>query len=281
MRSVCLILLCAFLAFSLYFLGCQGKWLERIDNLIGNDRTEQLWWDNPTLLELLSSQGEIIGYLESCSRPSWICIYYLNRRQWSLCCTVPYNKDEHNGVVQPNYSLLGFGRVYSSGKSPKHNQQEKKTTMNVNYGTLALHFCYVSREMGPLSQLVIASTRPQFYHRKPKKSRRRCLYYPNSCASRQLLLQGGDISVNPGPAVNKPSAPRCSNCEKPVAKNHKRCICSVCFDVMHAKCSKVFDPKRVQSSVPMDWVCQRCTITLLPFMATTCHLLIQAARQNR
>ena len=79
------------------------------------------------------------------------------------------------------------------------------------------------------------------------------------------MLQGGDISVNPGPAVLKPSAPRCSSCERPVAKNHKRCICSVCFDVIHAKCSKIFDPKHLLSSVPKKWVCPQCTVTVLPF----------------
>ena len=105
----------------------------------------------------------------------------------------------------------------------------------------------------------------RFNHRKAKKSRGRCPYYSNSCASRQLLLQGGDISVNPGPAVLKPSAPRCSSCEKPVAKNHKGCICSVCFDVIHAKCSKIFDPKHVLLSVPKKWVCPQCTVTVLPF----------------
>jgi len=43
---------------------------------------------------------------------------------------------------------------------------------------------------------------PNFYHRKTKKTRARCLYYSNSTASRQLLLMGGDIAVNPGPVTS-------------------------------------------------------------------------------
>ena len=134
---------------------------------------------------------------------------------------------------------------------------------NSHYGTPYLIFACVSQEILHLASFF--STELRFNHRKPKKSRGRCLYYSNSCASRQLLLHGGDISVNPGHAVHKSSQPRCSSCEKPVAKNHKRCICSVCFDVTHAKCSKIFDPKHVLSSVPKEWVCPQCTITVLPF----------------
>ena len=35
----------------------------------------------------------------------------------------------------------------------------------------------------------------RFYHRKTKKTRAPCLYYPNSSASRQLLLKGGDVLI--------------------------------------------------------------------------------------
>lgn len=155
---------------------------------------------------------------------------------------------------------------------PKFVRQEKKlppdnlelgSVENQHYGTPNLIFACVSQETLHLAPFFFTGLR--FNHKKDKKSRRRCLYYLNSCAYRQLLLQCGNISVNPGPAVLKPSAPRCSGCERPVAKNHKRCICSVCFDVAHAKCSKISDPKHVLSSVPKEWVCPQCTVTVLPF----------------
>ena len=50
-----------------------------------------------------------------------------------------------------------------------------------------------------------------------------------------------------------------------MAKNHKQCICATCFDVTHAKCSKVFNPKYKSSSTPKEWVCPKCTISVLPF----------------
>lgn len=52
-----------------------------------------------------------------------------------------------------------------------------------------------------LFHLLLKDTR--FYHRKTKKTRAPCLYYPNSSASRQLLLRGGDVSVNPGPSTKE------------------------------------------------------------------------------
>ena len=111
-------------------------------------------------------------------------------------------------------------------------------------------------------------SRPRFVHRKPKLSRSQRLYYSRSCAARQILLQGGDIAVNPGPPTRKPTAPRCSQCEKPVAKNHKRCACSTWFDVIHAKCSKVFNPKYISSSAPKEWVCPKRTLSVLSFHTT-------------
>ena len=44
-----------------------------------------------------------------------------------------------------------------------------------------------------LFHLPLKDTR--FYHRKTKKTRAQCLYYPNSSASRQLLLRGGHVST--------------------------------------------------------------------------------------
>ena len=50
-----------------------------------------------------------------------------------------------------------------------------------------------------LFHLPLKDTR--FYHEKTKKTRAPCLYYPNSSAPRQLLVRGGDVSVNPCPST--------------------------------------------------------------------------------
>ena len=48
-------------------------------------------------------------------------------------------------------------------------------------------------------------------YRKPKRSKAPCLHYPNSCASRQVLLQGGDVATNPGPENSSSQFVRKSN----------------------------------------------------------------------
>jgi exonuclease III len=87
-----------------------------------------------------------------------------------------------------------------------------------------------------------------------------------------LLIQGGDIEVNPGPdhpkktTTNKRIIPKCPICEKSVKSNNKQLICKVCFDRTHVLCTgiSVF-VKRVKSSAPCSWICQSCTLAELPF----------------
>lgn len=163
---------------------------------------------------------------------------------------------------------------------PKFVRQEKKLQLdnlelgsveNQHYGTPNLIFACVSQEILHLAPFFFTGLR--FNHKKDKKSRRRCLYYLNSCAYRQLLLQGGDISVNPGPAVLKPSAPRCSGCERPVAKNHKRCICSVCAQrfLTQNTCCHLFQRNGFALSALSPF---------FHFIITTCFCLIPAVRVN-
>ena len=159
----------------------------------------------------------------------FLCVTY--RRQWHLCHVIPLNKGESTGIVEANYSLP---KVRSPGKKLRLDNLKLELVKNRHFATPNLIVACVSQEILHLAPSFFTGLR--FHHRKAKKPRGRCPYYSNSCASRQLLLQGGDILVNPGPPVLKPSAPRYSSCEKPVAKNHKRCICSVCFDVTNAKC---------------------------------------------
>ena len=112
--------------------------------------------------------------------------------------------------------------------------------------------------------LVVSSRRKAFAHRRPKTSSSRCLYYPNSCASRQLL-QGGDISVNPGPGQSSKTKKVTSStpspeCNKRVQTNYKHFICTKCFDLYHEKCTKY-----MQTCFPHEWICTQCLQAELPF----------------
>ena len=101
---------------------------------------------------------------------------------------------------------------------------------------------------------------------KGKRSHSRVSYYNYSTATFHLLLRSGDVEENPGPQNNKNlMALRCTECEKPVAKNHKQAICTECFDIMHAKCTRFLNLKAVSSTVPASWTCLKCTSNLLPF----------------
>ena len=222
---------CAFLAFLPYILGHGRKWLEVYDVSITDVRTKQSVWADSTFLDFFSDKNVIFDCLSFCSDQSWICICYTYRRQWHLCHVIPLNKGESTGIVEANYSLP---KVRSPGKKLRLDNLKLELVKNRHFATPNLIVACVSQEILHLAPSFFTGLR--FHHRKAKKPRGRCPYYSNSCASRQLLLQGGDILVNPGPPVLKPSAPRYSSCEKPVAKNHKRCICSVCFDVTNAKC---------------------------------------------
>ena len=67
-----------------------------------------------------------------------------------------------------------------------------------------------------------------------KRSKLPIIYYANTSATFNLILSG-DIEFNPGPGF---SAPKCTVCGNIVKINNKCLICSMCFDVVHAKCSK-------------------------------------------
>lgn len=103
---------------------------------------------------------------------------------------------------------------------------------------------------------------PVSTHRNHRKwSLSRIAYYGNSTATFHLL-RSGDVELNPGPDKNlttncnwKQKAPRCTACEKIVARNHKRCLCTICFDFTHVKCTRIFDVKSISSSTPNNWTC--------------------------
>ena len=83
--------------------------------------------------------------------------------------------------------------------------------------------------------------RRRYTHRKPKRTKSWCQYYSNSSALRQVLLQGGDISTNPGPTTLPTAAstgkPKCSICERTIARNHHTVQCWDCESQYHFKCA--------------------------------------------
>lgn len=54
-------------------------------------------------------------------------------------------------------------------------------------------------------------------------------------------------------------------CEKAVAKNHKRCVCTTCFDFTHVKCAQLINAKYVSARTPKEWICPECAISVLAF----------------
>ena len=104
-----------------------------------------------------------------------------------------------------------------------------------------------------------------FTFRKLKRTRSTCSYYPNCCATRQILLLGGDISTNPGPNVKR--KPKCEQCERTIAKNSRSIKCVECECIKHLKCAglttKSFD--RLETG----WKCTKYILKELPLFDAT------------
>ena len=76
-----------------------------------------------------------------------------------------------------------------------------------------------------IQHLVVLAHSSSFVHGKSKRRLSQspflsCQYYPNSIATRQILLKGGDIEQNPGPhrdtnSINSIISSRCSNSSVP------------------------------------------------------------------
>jgi hypothetical protein len=112
---------------------------------------------------------------------------------------------------------------------------------------------------------------------KLKRQKKPVAYYHNSLAARRLILSG-DIEENPGPTperntTSKPVAQgtkiktKCPTCTKTVQSNHKRFLCTVCFDLYHVKCTNLMGShwKNVRADKPQDWLCNKCQLSTLPF----------------
>ena len=98
-------------------------------------------------------------------------------------------------------------------------------------------------------------------HNKTKRSKLPILYFANTSATFNLILSS-DIEINPGHGF---SAPKCTVCGKVVKTNNKRLICSICFDVAHAKCSKQPSYHTIQARISRYYTCNRSLHTQLPF----------------
>ena len=97
-------------------------------------------------------------------------------------------------------------------------------------------------------------------YNKNKRSKLPIIYYANTSAMFHLI-SSGDIEINPGPSF---SAPKCTVCGKVVKINNKRLICSTCFDVIHAKCSKQPSYHTIQARIP-------CYLLVTVVYTRSCH----------
>ena len=100
---------------------------------------------------------------------------------------------------------------------------------------------------------------------KLKRQRKPVAYYSNTSATQRLVLSG-DIEENPGPIQDRKTSEtpavqrtkikaKCPNCTKTVQSNHKRFLCTVCFDLYHAKCTNQGNELRyIRADKPQDWV---------------------------
>ena len=96
---------------------------------------------------------------------------------------------------------------------------------------------------------------------KTKRSKLPIIYFDNTSATFNLILSS-DIEINPGPGF---SAPKVTVCGKVVKTNNKRFICSICFDVAHAKCCKQLLYHTIQARIARYYTCNRSLDTQLPF----------------
>ena len=91
----------------------------------------------------------------------------------------------------------------------------------------------------------------------------RTSYYPNGLASFQLtrIATSGDISWS----INRP---KCSICNRTIARNHQTVSCKLCNLLCHIKCGGISPAqyKDLQSgNTVMNWSCSECIETLKYF----------------
>ena len=91
------------------------------------------------------------------------------------------------------------------------------------------------------------------------------------------MVISGDVSENPGPTLEKP---KCQQCFRTIARNHRIITCSLCDSTYHIKCGGVTpEQHKTKPTSDQTWNCLRCAqltatfsddaLTELPFSHTT------------
>ena len=92
----------------------------------------------------------------------------------------------------------------------------------------------------------------------------RCIYSSKGTATFNpsvislILIRCGDIETQPGPITIKSTTskkPKCPECSRMVAKNHKALCCSECTWIFHIKCVGL----SMRSSL-CQWTCYSCAL---------------------
>ena len=136
----------------------------------------------------------ISGVVSSLDEHGQICI----RRQWLTAPGTPQDKRPHNKTTEP---------IYSPGTKFSEFLALIPCSIKASMSETSIaHFCkhptnIVRPFLAPKGTTRYFHREPiQLVHRQPKRTKVRCQYYANATANRQILLLGGDISRNPGPA---------------------------------------------------------------------------------
>jgi hypothetical protein len=74
-----------------------------------------------------------------------------------------------------------------------------------------------------------------------------------------LLLLGGDIAPNPGPAKDL-----CTQCAKNIRHNSKAIECDICLEWTHIACQSEITIKQYKQSDFIPFICNRCVLDQLP-----------------
>ena len=150
-----------------------------------------------------------------------VFVHQVHLPTWEVQLECGYDISEETkaqfGTIKTAYRLQGTRshRIFK----PKADQRHHQATNC--WSTVSCSLEPSQETFDPQVTHYLWPTYVKYIHRKPKRSQGRCLYYPNTCASQQLLLRGGDISTNPGPS--KKAATKCEQCEKKNQKKSKSC----------------------------------------------------------
>ena len=102
-------------------------------------------------------------------------------------------------------------------------------------------------------------------YRTKRFLRSRCIYSSNGTATYNpsvislILIRCGDIETQPGPISSQKSTttkkPKCPECLRTIAKNHKTLYCTECTRYFHVKCVGLNTNNR-----SCQWICYSCAL---------------------